>query len=441
MRREHFTFTGTAREYFGIWIVNVLLTIITLGVYSAWAKVRRQRYFYGNTWLAGANFDYHARPVRILIGRMIVLAVLVAYNLALQFQPILGGLIAVALIFAAPWFVMRGLRFSARVTSYRNIRFDFTGKYGGGFLAYVLGVALIYGSGGILAPLASQWMWGYTLDNLRYADRPIKCEPRLEKLYRQWWLPALVLVGGVIVLVMVVGLAIWAFSGQLAASIGIGEGREPSPYAVLLAFYLVMIPFLILYAVAGLLYRAGTRNVALNETIIDGRHALSSSIDRGRYAWISVTNLAATLFSLGLARPWAAIRMAQLSRLGDRARHDRGARRLCRHRQGFGQRGRRRIYRRGRVRPWLLSRTAAGSSTARSSKARSSKACGERQGWPAPSRRAVRRRHGHRERRRRADRRGAQLGGICAAVDLRPCRVDPAPRRLCRRVELRDARQ
>jgi uncharacterized membrane protein YjgN (DUF898 family) len=311
MSREHFTFTGTAREYFGIWIVNVLLTIITLGVYSAWAKVRRQRYFYGNTWLAGANFDYHARPVRILIGRMIVLAVLVAYNLALQFQPILGGLIAVALIFAAPWFIMRGLRFNARVASYRNIRFDFTGKYGGGFLAYVLGVALIYGSGGILAPLASQWMWGYTLDNLRYADRPIKCEPRLEKLYRQWWLPALVLVGGVIVLGMVVGLAIWAFSGQLAESIGVGAGREPSPYAVLLAFYLVMIPFLILYAVAGLLYRAGTRNVALNETIIDGRHALSSSIDRGRYAWISVTNLAATLFSLGLARPWAAIRMAR----------------------------------------------------------------------------------------------------------------------------------
>ena len=128
LRREQFTFTGTAREYFGIWIVNVLLTIVTLGVYSAWAKVRRQRYFYGNTWLAGASFDYHARPVRILVGRLIVLAVLVAYNLALQFQPILGGLIAVALIFAAPWFVMRGLRFSARVTSYRNIRFDFTGQ-------------------------------------------------------------------------------------------------------------------------------------------------------------------------------------------------------------------------------------------------------------------------------------------------------------------------
>ena len=310
MRREQFTFTGTAREYFGIWIVNVLLTIVTLGIYSAWAKVRRQRYFYGNTWLAGASFDYHARPVRILIGRLIVLGVLVAYNLALQFQPVVGGLIAIALIFAAPWFIMRGLRFSARVTSYRNIRFDFTGKYGGGFLAYVLGGALVYGSGGVLAPLASQWMWGYTLDNLRYADRPVKCEPRLEKLYRQWWLPALVLVGGVILLMMGAGVIIWIFSTQLGDYFGIGQGKELSPYKFILVFYSAMIPFLILYAVAGLLYRAGTRNVALNETIIDNRHAMSSSIHRGRFAWISVTNLAATLFSLGLARPWAAIRMA-----------------------------------------------------------------------------------------------------------------------------------
>ena len=62
-----FGFSGTAAEYFGIWIVNLFLTIITLGIYSAWAKVRRLRYFYGNTWLDGHNFEYHARPIQILI--------------------------------------------------------------------------------------------------------------------------------------------------------------------------------------------------------------------------------------------------------------------------------------------------------------------------------------------------------------------------------------
>ena len=39
-------FTGNAGEYFKIWIVNIALTVVTLGVYSAWAKVRKLRYFY-----------------------------------------------------------------------------------------------------------------------------------------------------------------------------------------------------------------------------------------------------------------------------------------------------------------------------------------------------------------------------------------------------------
>jgi uncharacterized membrane protein YjgN (DUF898 family) len=311
LRREPFTFTGTTREYFGIWIVNVLLTIVTLGIYSAWAKVRRQRYFYGNTWLAGSSFEYHAKPMRILVGRAIVLSILIAYNLAAWLLPFVAGLIAVAGIFALPWFITRGLRFNARVTSYRNVRFDFTGRYGGAFLGYVLGAALIYGSGGVLAPLASQWMWNYNIGHMRYGDRPIKCEPRLEKLYGQWWLPALVLVGGMFALVMLAGFLVYLLAEPLGRFLDLEDGSgDPSPYAFLLLFYAAFIPFLLLYALAGLLYRAGARNVALNETIIDNRHALSSSIHRGRFAWISMTNLFATLLSFGLARPWAAIRMA-----------------------------------------------------------------------------------------------------------------------------------
>jgi uncharacterized membrane protein YjgN (DUF898 family) len=310
MQREHFSFTGTAREYFGIWIVNVLLTIVTLGIYSAWAKVRRQRYFYGNTCLAGASFDYHARPIQILIGRIIVLALFVIYNLALQFLPIVGGLLGVAFLFAIPWFITRGLRFSARVTSYRTVRFDFTGGYWGAFQAYILGGALIYGTAGVLAPLASRWMWNYTLGNLRYGDRAVKCDPRLEKLYGQWWLPAFVLIGGMVVLIALgVTLGV-TFYSQIDEVLGPDENAQVSPYMIVFLFYLAVVPFLILYAVASLIYRAGTRNVALNETIIDGKHAMASSIHRGRYAWISVTNLLATLATLGFARPWAAVRMA-----------------------------------------------------------------------------------------------------------------------------------
>lgn len=310
MRREPFVFTGSGREYFGIWIVNVLLTILTLGIYSAWAKVRRNRYFYGNTRLAGASFDYHARPVQILIGRLIVLAVLLAYNAAAYFIPIVGGLIGVAFLFAVPWFVMRGLRFSARVTSYRNVRFDFTGGYGGAFLAYLLGGLLTWGSLGLLAPIASQWAWNYTLGNLKYGDRPISCDPRLEKLYGQLVMPALVFVGGIVVL-GVLGIGIFAATSGLLAGMEETLSSDYALFGMLTALYAAFLPFFLLYVLVGVLYRAGTRNVALSETVVDGQHLLDSSINRWRYAWITISNFFATVLTLGAARPWAAVRMAR----------------------------------------------------------------------------------------------------------------------------------
>src|SRR5216117_1580348 len=59
-------FTGTAAEYFRIWIVNLFFTLATLGIYSAWAKVRKRRYFYGSTRLDGDSFEL----VKILVRSM-----------------------------------------------------------------------------------------------------------------------------------------------------------------------------------------------------------------------------------------------------------------------------------------------------------------------------------------------------------------------------------
>ena len=51
--RRGFVFTGSGREYFRIWIVNLLFTVLTLGIYSPWAKVRKAKYFWQNTRLDG----------------------------------------------------------------------------------------------------------------------------------------------------------------------------------------------------------------------------------------------------------------------------------------------------------------------------------------------------------------------------------------------------
>jgi uncharacterized membrane protein YjgN (DUF898 family) len=246
-------------------------------------------------------------PWRILVGRIIVLALIVAYNLTLQFLPLLGLFIFVALMFAIPWFIMRGLRFNARVTSYRNVRFDFTGGYWGAFVAYIVGGMLIYGSMGLLAPLASRWIWNYMLGNLRYGGRPIDCDPRLDRLYGQWWLPALCLCRWHGACRCVGGRAACRTTVQARRSRQRQRlvCRRDDDHALCRDD-----PAIFVFMLSSLLYRAGTRNVAMNETVIDNRHMLASSIGRRRFAWISISNLFATIFTLGLARPWAAIRMA-----------------------------------------------------------------------------------------------------------------------------------
>src|SRR5271154_1264459 len=85
---EQVHFTGTGGEYFGIWIVNLLLTIVTLGIYSAWAKVRRLQYFYRHTEVAGSSFDFHGSAPRILIGRVIAFVMLIAYNYSVRLHSI-----------------------------------------------------------------------------------------------------------------------------------------------------------------------------------------------------------------------------------------------------------------------------------------------------------------------------------------------------------------
>jgi hypothetical protein len=74
-----FEFCGNGRAYIKIWLVNLILTILTLGIYSAWAKVRRKKHVYGSTRINGAAFEYLADPIKVFKGRMIAAVFLVAY--------------------------------------------------------------------------------------------------------------------------------------------------------------------------------------------------------------------------------------------------------------------------------------------------------------------------------------------------------------------------
>lgn len=121
-------FTGSASEYFRIWIINVFLTVVTLGIYNAWAKVRTRRYFYAHTTLDGHAFDYLANPVAILKGNLIVAAGLILFVVSQQFVPELNGVVVLGFYAVMPYLIYKSLRFRAHNSAYRNIRMHFHGS-------------------------------------------------------------------------------------------------------------------------------------------------------------------------------------------------------------------------------------------------------------------------------------------------------------------------
>src|SRR6267378_4160908 len=105
-KRHAVEFSASAGEYFRIWIVNLALSIVTLGIYSAWAKVRKKRYFYGNTLLNGDPFEYLGKPIPILIGRIIALILFAAYSWATRHTfSVVNALIIVVLAGLVPWII------------------------------------------------------------------------------------------------------------------------------------------------------------------------------------------------------------------------------------------------------------------------------------------------------------------------------------------------
>ena len=312
--REGVTFTGNAAEYFGIWIVNLFLTVVTLGIYSAWAKVRKKRYFYGNTWVAGVNFEYHGNPIAILKGRVIAFVLFVAYTAANDFAPKLGSAILLAIIPALPWIIIRSFAFNAVNSSYRNIRFHFKGTYrdalraiGPAALVPLVTVLLpdfnprntdvdlknlwtIYVPPVVLA-LVYPWIVGSLkrlhLNGTAFGTSPFACTATIGAFYRNYLLIGLLFIvlvagfGGAVMLLILIPIVGWLAIPVLYIAFG----------AFLFAFT-----------------QSRIANLVFNATSLGGRVHFESTLKAGKLAKIYAVNLLAIACSLGLAVPWAVIR-------------------------------------------------------------------------------------------------------------------------------------
>lgn len=298
LRRSRIAFSGQAGEYFGIWIVNILLTILTLGIYSAWAKVRNKQYFYGHTKVDGHNFRYLATPMQILKGRLLAIVLFVVISILTSVIPFLAALFSIALLFILPWLLVQGIRFNLRMTSYRNVRFGFNGSYGDAFIYFLLLPFLSVFTLYLAMPWAIKKLDQFIYENITYGGKQLEVNTQTGSYYK-----AVFAAFGVTLALLLVGAGIVAAVGPL-----FGTMEQPSPFVMIPLFF----GYFVVLTLAGAIYKAMIRNHLFNNATLPELVTFKSDVPVMQLFSLQLTNLLAVVCTLGLAYPWATIRMSKL---------------------------------------------------------------------------------------------------------------------------------
>lgn len=176
-------FEGNWREYFGIAIINLLLTIVTLGIYRFWAKTRSRQYLWSRTEVMGEPLEYTGTGMQLFLGALIaVFAVLLPFTILLsvaQAMAMAGNIGIAALIYVllmpAMFYlfgvgIYRSQRYLLSQTSWRGIRGGMTTggwAYGLGFLGRNLAMLM---TGFLAAPWAESQNWNRRWQDARFGS-------------------------------------------------------------------------------------------------------------------------------------------------------------------------------------------------------------------------------------------------------------------------------
>lgn len=177
-QRVHPTFHGDGGTLFGIHLKNLLLTLVTLGIYAFWAKANVRQYLYSQTEVAGDRFTYSGTGGELLrgwakaFGLVFVGGILAAIVTALVNEAV-GALVLYGgvglLIF--PLAIIGSRRYRLTRTTWRGIRFSFHGRYGELLGVFIPGLLLTVITLGIYYPFFHANVRRFVLQGTRFGHR------------------------------------------------------------------------------------------------------------------------------------------------------------------------------------------------------------------------------------------------------------------------------
>jgi len=321
-----------------IYLANLLLRVITLGVYHFWAKTRVRAYVWSQTALNGEQFEYTGRGVELFFGYLIAMTVVMPLVLGwrlglitlLQQYPLLAGAAGAGFYgifaFLAGFGKFSSLRYQASRTRWRGIRFALKGsatRYGFNTLGYGLLSVL---SLGFLFPLMQVRQMELILGSLRFGESVrFRSKARAGALLRRYAGFQIGLLG---VVAAWSGVLYLIFKAQGLWVDGGLQGQDGPLYFVFALYsYFLMFPlYYVLYAgYKAEFFRHMARHTSLETAPgvgaaavnleAEGLHAVDADApvfqlgySTRSYLGLQVTNLLLMGVTLGLAFPLVVVR-------------------------------------------------------------------------------------------------------------------------------------
>ncbi len=306
---ESLDFRGNTKEYFKIWIVNIFLTIITIGIYSAWAKVRTNRYFYANTFYKDSSFEYTANPISILKGRLIVFSIYVAFLISSQLflNSYIAGTILIFAILMIPWIVNRAIKFKLKNIKHRNISFHYRENAPMFYKFFLIHLILNIVTIGLAYPYSLNKFKELLINNSQFGTTTFSYQGDTKGMYKQFLKVIGTYIGFVVVPIFMIGAFIFVILPSLAKTSSL------MPLLPILVPIIVIISYIVFvavgFAIKGI-YSAYISNFVYNHTSLESI-TFQSTLKASKLAWIYVTNIFAIILSLGLLTPWAKVRLVR----------------------------------------------------------------------------------------------------------------------------------
>lgn len=307
-------FHGSGGSLFGIHLVNALLTLVTLGIYYFWAKVRVRCYLFSQTEFAGDRFSYHGSARELMNGAMKATLVFgVPYYALTNIGPFLGGGVAVNVgLQGAAWLLVLcfipvatvgARRYRLARTSWRGIRFFFQGKTWEFMKLWLSGYALTYLSLGLYYPHFSTRKQTFLITHSYFGSEPFKFSGNGAHLFRSF-LPGYLLAAicsGLVALL----IYLRAQSALMESLKDAGESANVTAWIV--AMVVGLIVGTILLRLLLIPYSVVEQRYFWEQTMI-GSARFKLAITTWPFVRLKLVNVILAVGTLGLAWPWITIR-------------------------------------------------------------------------------------------------------------------------------------